>query len=316
MNELTTRTPVIIAAEINSIRDQTYKMVLANSIEIGRRLVEAKELVAHGEWTKWLEESVDYSKSTANNFMKIFEQYGADQFSLFGSDAKSQALGNLSYTQAVAILGIPEADRETFVKENDVENMSTRELQKAVKEKQKLEKQLKESQEEIKKEQAKQKELIKKQEKLDQQLANQVDYQKLLQEQLDKELAKPKTKDNSNKLKEIEDELTKSRQEYEVLLQRNEELIGKLKEKPLDVPVIEYVEKIPALIEEELNELREKVAKQGTDSSSIKFKYHFDSIVTEFKELLTTLNSIEDIDAKEKYKSAVNGLINKMVENL
>ena len=132
MNEITTiRTPQIVAAEINSIKDQTRTMILCNSIEIGRRLVEAKTLVGHGEWGEWLKTSVDYSKSTANNLMRIFDEYGANQMPLFGDNSKSQALGNLSYTQAVALLGVP--DKEEFIQENDVENMSTRELQEAIK---------------------------------------------------------------------------------------------------------------------------------------------------------------------------------------
>ena len=36
------RTPEVIAAEINSIKSQTKTMILCNSIEIGKRLVEAK----------------------------------------------------------------------------------------------------------------------------------------------------------------------------------------------------------------------------------------------------------------------------------
>ncbi|MDF2790465.1 MAG: hypothetical protein K0S80_3566, partial [Neobacillus sp.] len=44
MTELLIRTPIMIATEINSIKEQTKKMLLVNSIEIGRRLVEAKTI--------------------------------------------------------------------------------------------------------------------------------------------------------------------------------------------------------------------------------------------------------------------------------
>jgi len=67
MNELNTRTPQIIAAEINGIKDQTRKVALLASIEIGRRLVEAKAMIEHGRWGNWLKETVNYSQSTANN---------------------------------------------------------------------------------------------------------------------------------------------------------------------------------------------------------------------------------------------------------
>jgi len=69
-------------------------------------------MVEHGQWGNWLKDSVDYSQSTANNLMRIFEEYGSNQIALFGNNANSQALGNLSYTQAVALLGIPAEDRE------------------------------------------------------------------------------------------------------------------------------------------------------------------------------------------------------------
>ncbi|MHB8983754.1 MAG: DUF3102 domain-containing protein, partial [Carboxydocellales bacterium] len=138
----TDRTPNLIAFEINSIKEQTRKLVLYNSIEIGRRLVEVKDMLEHGEWGNWLDKSVDYSQRTANNLMKIFDEFGADQIALFGDNANSQTFANLSYSQAIALLGVPKEEREEFVKENDVENMSTRDLQQAIKEKLELEKKL------------------------------------------------------------------------------------------------------------------------------------------------------------------------------
>ena len=139
------RTPEVIAIEINSIKEQTRKIMLFNSIEIGKRLAEAKIMLGHGEWGDWLEKSVDYSQRTASNLMRIFDEYGTSQISLFcDNNAKSQALANLNYTQAVALMGIPQEDRESFIEKNDVNNLSTRELQQAIKEKQELEAKLKE----------------------------------------------------------------------------------------------------------------------------------------------------------------------------
>jgi len=133
------RTPEMIAVEINSIKEQTRKTFLFNSIEIGRRLTEAKTMIGHGEWGEWLEKSVAYSQRTANNLMRIFTDYGSSQITFFCDNAKSQALANLSYTQAVALLGIPQNERETFIHDHDIDNMTTRELQQAIKEKQELE---------------------------------------------------------------------------------------------------------------------------------------------------------------------------------
>ena len=129
---VTARSTELIAAEINQIKDETKRKVLYNAIEIGRRLIEAKELVPHGEWGNWLKEKVDYSKSTANNLMKIFEEYGSTQITLLGDNAKSQAIGDLSYTQAVTLLVLPEEEREKLIKSTDMSDISTRELKKQV----------------------------------------------------------------------------------------------------------------------------------------------------------------------------------------
>lgn len=123
-----------VETEIITLVRQAQKMALVYAIEIGRRLTEAKSLLPHGEWGRWLAEKVEFSQSTANNMMKIFEEYGADQISLFGAEANSQTLGNLPYTKALKLLAVPADEREEFVREHDVESLSSRELEKLIKE--------------------------------------------------------------------------------------------------------------------------------------------------------------------------------------
>lgn len=145
-NALTaTRTPEIIAGEIRMF---TASM-LNNVIEIGRRMVEVKELLPHGSFGTWIKENTGYSQSTANNFMRLYQEYGADQGCLFGAETKSQTFGNLSYTKALALLAVPESERESFAKEHDVEAMSTRELQQAIHERDEARKQAEELRREI-----------------------------------------------------------------------------------------------------------------------------------------------------------------------
>ena len=128
------RTIEVVTVEIKTIQTQAQKIILGYAIEIGRRLVEAKQLLPHGGWGEWLKNEVDFSQSTANNFMRIFEEYGADQQSILGGESNSQTLGNLPYTKALALLALPENEREEFVENNDVEQMSSRELQAAIRE--------------------------------------------------------------------------------------------------------------------------------------------------------------------------------------
>lgn len=128
------KTPDILAAEIRTIKSQTGRMVLNASIEVGRRLTEAKAKLPHGSWGEYLKTEVDYSPSQAQNLMRVFREYGSDQQSLFGGEAKSQTFGRLTFSQALSLLVIPDEDeREKFVLENDVEHMSVRELNEALK---------------------------------------------------------------------------------------------------------------------------------------------------------------------------------------
>ncbi len=120
-----------ITTEIRTIAKQAGMVMLSAAIEIGRRLVEAKSLVPHGEWGAYLQQEVGFSQSNANNYMKVYEEYGDSQQSLFG--ANSQALENLSYTKALRLLALPAEERADFAEENDLESMSTRELEKALK---------------------------------------------------------------------------------------------------------------------------------------------------------------------------------------
>lgn len=137
------RTVEMVTLEIRTLDRQAKQMVLGYAIEIGRRLVEVKAMLPHGAWGEYLKTQVQYAQSTANNFMKIFEEYGADQQSLFGPEAKSQALGNLPYTKALRLLALPAEEREEFVESNDVEHMSTRQLEAAIRAKEEAEKEAK-----------------------------------------------------------------------------------------------------------------------------------------------------------------------------
>lgn len=128
------RTLDVIEMEIRVLQDQAQRVVLGYAIETGRRLEEAKAMVGHGQWGDWLKK-MGYSQSTAVNLMRVFREYGASQQSLFGGEANSQALANLSFTKALRLLALPDQEeREAFVAEHDVENMSTRDLEKALKE--------------------------------------------------------------------------------------------------------------------------------------------------------------------------------------
>lgn len=133
-NIITARDIEMVTSDIHYAQRQGARQLLSNLIEIGRLLVEAKSMVPHGEWGKYLEERVNYSQSTANNYMKLYQEYGDNQESFFNSFSNSQAFGNLTYTQAIALLALPAEERQEFAENNDVAEMSTRQLEQAIRE--------------------------------------------------------------------------------------------------------------------------------------------------------------------------------------
>ena len=117
-----------------------YKeQVGAGIIEIGKRLIQAKELVGHGNWLNYLKEKVDFSVMTANKFMRIANEY---------SNVKSTLL--LGTEKLYLLLDVPSEERETFIEskhvvndtEKTVNEMTTRELQRVISEKKQLENEL------------------------------------------------------------------------------------------------------------------------------------------------------------------------------
>ena len=67
-----------------------------NTIEIGKRLIAAKKIVAHGDWQNWLENNFNLSQSTAQRFMNCAERFG-----------NSATLRNLNYSQMIQLLSLP-----------------------------------------------------------------------------------------------------------------------------------------------------------------------------------------------------------------
>ena len=130
--QIVVRDPDIIAAEINTIKREAWEVVIAASIKIGGKLKEAKAMLPHGEWGKWLEEHVEYSQSTANNLMQLHTEYGQAQVNLFDTWTNSETFGKLGYSKHLALLALPFEERREFAESVGAEELSTRELKEAI----------------------------------------------------------------------------------------------------------------------------------------------------------------------------------------
>lgn len=289
------RTPEIVAAEINSIKLQTRNVLLFNSIEIGKRLTEAKEMMEHGQFGKWLAEAVDYSQSTANNLMKIYEQYGADQGALFGDNSKSQTFGNLSYSQAVALLGIPAEEREQFIEDNNAAELSIRELKTKIKEYEEKNKQL------------------------DAANKNLNNILQGTQESFNKELVK--TENLTAQLEEQKEAVKRADTKASEAWDESAKLKNKVKEleaelnKPATVETA-VVEKIPDEVQRELEELRsavnEKPISDNDAAAKAEIALLFTAVKYNFNKMLTAIQKLENTEIRRKYYSAAG----KLAENI
>lgn len=280
------RTADTIATEINTIKRQTQKIMLASSIEIGKRLTEAKDMIDHGAWGKWLQDNVNYSERTAQNLMRVYDQYG-DKFgmtemdSLFASGAPN-VFEELSYTQALALLSLPtDAEREEFIKENDVASMSTRELQEAIKARKETEDRA-------------------------------MDAEKRAWE------AKEKLRQAENRALQAEDKARNAEQSdlYDERLTAAERERDVLQKRVLEL------EARPAISDagqEEIEKLKKKIhvlEAASTDKDRMKFTAHMKIIQNAFNAMLSDIENITDNEKRTRYMSAAQKMLEKLGEFL
>lgn len=120
------RTAETIGSEIRYLSHQAKCMTVWFGVEIGKRLTEAKAMVGHGGWLDFLKNETEFSKSSAARFMQIAKEYG--------NNSNFPTLGNLSVSNALQLLAVPAEEREEFAEAVDAENLSARELEQAIRE--------------------------------------------------------------------------------------------------------------------------------------------------------------------------------------
>lgn len=302
---------VTLATEINTIKQQTQSIMMTASIEIGRRLVEAKAVVGHGNWEAWLKENVNYSQRTASNLIKVFQEYGTGQQKLFGKEIKSQALADLSYTQAVALLGIRDPDeRADFLEEHDVAAMTTRELEQAIKERDAAKKEAAEAREKYKEQDEEIRSLRNDGERMERErreLQNRNGY-------LQQALADSKSEGKEN-------EETKARlQEAQERTAKLEEELAAMKAAPIETATIE-VEKIPDEVAAELARLRQEAEERSAQAAlqgegekqKALFAARFALVQEGFNELLRLVRNMDEED-RDRYQGAIMKLLAAMQE--
>lgn len=299
-----------LAAEINTIKRQTQKIMMEAAVEIGRRLVEAKGAVGHGGWGLWLERNVDYSERTAQNLIRIFQEYGEGQQSLFG-ESNPQAFADLTYTQAVALLGIKNPDeRAEFVESHDVQNMTSRELTDAIKERDEARAALEEEKEKREKAETESQDLQKNIAALEQALKEAQETEggepdeetkKRIEEM---EQAKAALKEKLESKEKVIKQMQKERDEAEK--QRQEIANAKIEQEN------ELMNELDALRAQVARMAKESVKEQNADPGKAAFSAYFNLSKNAFNGMLEAVGKIED--DQEKYRAAMVKMLEAMIE--
>lgn len=113
------RTIEVITDEILDAKRTGGEAVLT----IGWCLIEAKDMLPHGEWTNWLVDRVEFSARSAQRIMRLAREW-----------SDPTALSDLGVTKAFTLLALPTEERERFMGDNNVIDMTTRQLEQAIKE--------------------------------------------------------------------------------------------------------------------------------------------------------------------------------------
>lgn len=332
-----------LAVEIITFDRQAKITAVSCAIEIGERLLEAKDLVPHGEWGKWLKENVNYSQSTANNLMRLYKEYGNNQGSLFTTLTNSQAIMNLDVSKALALTVLPPEEREEFVAEHDVEQMSTRDLKEALQEnrelkqqQQQLQKQLEEKDRQVKETSAQLDTAITERQKMQEKLSETVNqnagYEKSLQVKIDaakkleqeKKAAEEKRRESEQKVRQLQRQIDALKEQK---LQPDQQMIGQLRaeaEKQAQQQFQEQIEKLTQEKEraeqkaqqaEEKNRQLESKASSVQSRELIVFDEKFKAFQDNYNQLNTLIAKMEDATAG-KVREAVKKLLSVMTENL
>lgn len=134
MNEMEVkRTPELIGSEIRMYYEAGRRVTMLCGIEIGRRLVEAKDLMQHGEFLPWLTRETPFSERHAQNYMKIYREYGT-QMGLLEAETNAKYIADLPISKALLLLSVPESERDEFAESVDAEHLNSEELKKAIRE--------------------------------------------------------------------------------------------------------------------------------------------------------------------------------------
>lgn len=124
MNEIANTTKQTGLARLDDLAMQAQMFACGaamNMLQLGRVLTEAKPLVPRGEWIVWVRTNAHMPVRTAQQYMQAYSTFG-----------ENREIAQLGPTQIIKLLPMSDEEREELLKENDITNMTTRELDEVI----------------------------------------------------------------------------------------------------------------------------------------------------------------------------------------
>lgn len=318
MNENAITVPVrdinTIASEIRYIKEDVQQYAAAGALKIGERLCEAKELLGHGEFGPWLKDEFGWTDRTAQKLMAVYREFGDSQKSLFGPGINAKTYSDLPVSKLYLLISVPESEREEFVKENDIAEMSVREMEKLLKEKKEAEENARESADALE-------EMSGKCEALQAALRQASADSAAAQEELERKAAAAREEGRAAAAKQLAEEVNTAklnvREAAAARKKAEEELQTAQAEAERYKAESEKLRENPEVSEEKLRELEEKYAEKLkaaeaqaklNDPIVAVFRVHFNAVQKEFREMLELIKAMDD-ERGGKLKAAVSAVL-------
>lgn len=117
-----------LAQEANTLWQQMEvigNIGLMMAVQAGQRLQVIKSRLQHGEWEKWCEDNLQFSKSKAEKMLKLAKK-ASDENSIF---SKTETFTDLGISRVWALLSAPEEVAKEIVEDPESKDLTVRELQ-------------------------------------------------------------------------------------------------------------------------------------------------------------------------------------------
>lgn len=322
MNENAITVPVrdinTIASEIRYIQNDVQQYAAQGALKIGERLCEAKELLDHGEFLPWLKDEFGWTDRTAQKLMAVYREFGDSQKSLFGPGINAKTYSDLPVSKLYLLISVPESEREEFVKENDIAEISVREMEKLLKEKKEAEENARESADALEELNGKYDAL---QAALRQASAASAAARKKAQEELERKAAAAREEGRAAAAKQLAEEVNTAklnvREAAAARKKAEEELQAAQAEAERYKAESEKLRENPEVPEEKLRELEEKYAEKLkaaeaqaklNDPTVAVFRVHFDAVQKEFGTMVELIKAMDE-ERGGKLKAAVAAVL-------